>query len=37
MTELLPLPCFIENSLQIAFTLEMLLRHGKRRHRPLVS
>jgi hypothetical protein len=37
MTELLAPPRFIEKSLQIAFTLEMMLRHGKRRHRPLAS
>jgi hypothetical protein len=35
MTGLLPLPGFIENSIEIAYTLEMTWRYGKRRDRPL--
>jgi hypothetical protein len=37
MIELLPVSRFIENAIQIAFTLEMTLRYGKCRHRPLAS
>jgi hypothetical protein len=37
MIEPLPLARFIENSSQIAFTLEMTPRHGKRRYRSLAS